>query len=403
MASSTAAAIALRFPDLVRVAGETLCGRVDLHVALAQEDHIEQLRVKLRGSITTKITTQNGQTTYTHVQTIPLVHWSQILWKQGTAFPEPGSHVLSCPFQFQLPANLPPSFYCASNSRGAISYSLEVVGDRPGLFRLNRRLRRLISVVPAASQGQLLAKESLNQGWSGPWRDIKAAEKMRQGIWGDYSFARATLSLPDLPSFPIATPIPFTLHIMTETKSVHRSERPEDKHGKPLFPAPPTRSSELTRDLHRQTEVRVRSRTRHVNDTFRLKQGIPSSGDGQSAVVNEPEWVPQEDKDRGIWRRTVQLNSTLVFPFAPTFKTETLDWTYELRFVVPFPGFGNNLKIRIPIHLGAGSACPPPPIGAAGSSNITYADILPAGPPPMLDLPPSYWAGEDHDWGDEKN
>ncbi|KAJ6622100.1 hypothetical protein B0H10DRAFT_1762576, partial [Mycena sp. CBHHK59/15] len=123
-----------------------------------------------------------------------LVHSNQSLWKQGTTFPEVGSHVLMCPFQFQLPENLPPSFHCSAHLRaGAISYSLEVVGDRPGLFRLNCCIRRLISVVPAASQNQLLAKDSLRHGWTGPWKDITQDKKLRTGIWGDYSHAHATM------------------------------------------------------------------------------------------------------------------------------------------------------------------------------------------------------------------
>ncbi|KAJ7496759.1 hypothetical protein FB451DRAFT_1208704 [Mycena latifolia] len=399
--------ITLHFQDLVRVAGETIEGRVDLDVSLAQEDHIEQLRVKLRGSITTKITTQNGQTRITHTSNVPLIRSNISLWTQGTAFPEPGSHVLTCPFRFQLPENLPPSFHCSAHSSGgAISYSLEVVGDRPGLFRSNRRIRRLISVVPAASQSQLLAKESLTQGWMGQWRDIKQDDKLRTGIWGDYSHAHATLSIPDLRSFPIATPIPFSFHVVTETKVLNRSDRPEDKHGKPLFPAPPTRSSQLTQVLRRQTEIRARGRTRHVDNTFDL-QGIRSLRNVETvraveAVVDEPEWIPKDGKDRGLWKRSVHFNSTLSFPFAPTFSTEILDWLYVVQFVVPFPGIGNDLKLQFPIHLGPGSPCPPPPIGVSGSSSISYADVPPAGPPPMQDLPPSYWAGDDHDWDDEK-
>ncbi|KAJ7503134.1 hypothetical protein B0H11DRAFT_619688 [Mycena galericulata] len=396
--------ITLHFQDIVRIAGETFVGYVDLNVALAQEEHIEQLRIKLRGSLTTTITTQNGQNRVTHREVVPLVRLDQSLWKQGSSFPEPGSHIVSCPFQFKLPENLPPSFHCAQSSRGSISYSLEVVGDRPGLFRLNRRIRRLISVVPAASPAQMLVKESLRQGWTGNWKDIKAEEKLRQGIWGDYSNARVTLTLPSLPSFPIATPIPFSFHVVTETKVHPRSDRPEDKHGKPLFPEPPTRSSQLSPVLVRQASVRVRGRSRLVTDTFGL-QGIRGSSQARAvqATVDDPEWIPKDDKDRGIWRRTVHFNSTLTFPFAPTSNTQNLDWQYALQFVVPFPGIGNDLKIRTPLHLGAASPCPPPPIGAAGTSSLSYADIPPAGPPPMLDLPPSYWAGEDHDWGDEKN
>ncbi|KAJ7640789.1 hypothetical protein DFH06DRAFT_1334510 [Mycena polygramma] len=414
MASSTdPQAITLNFQNLIRVAGETIAGTVDLNVALAQEHRIEHVRIKLRGSITTRITTQNGQTRITHRQTVPLVHSDLLLWTQGAAFPAPGSHVLSLPFQFHLPANLPPSFHCDAHSRGgAISYSLEVVGARPGLFRFNRRIGRVFSVLPAADQSQLLAKESLRQGWVGAWRDIERADQIRQGIWGEYSRTHATFSIPNLRSFPVATPVPYSFHVVTETKTMDQSDRPEDKHGKPYFPAPPTQASRLTLGLRRRATIRVRDRIRHVEDSYDL-QGIRSFGDAKpvarphvEVTVDDPVWIPKDDKDekkaRGIWRRAVHFNSTLAFPFAPTFNTETIDWAYTLQVVVPFPGIGNDLKLEVPIHLGPGSACPPPPIGAAGTSSLTYADVLPAGPPPMLDLPPSYWTGDDHDW-DEKS
>ncbi|KAJ7647810.1 hypothetical protein FB45DRAFT_894518 [Roridomyces roridus] len=395
MTSTPNNSIALHFQNIPRIAGETICGNVDLNVALAQEEHVEALRIKLRGAIVTRIQVQNGQNTVTHTETIPLIHANQLLWTQGSSFPEPGSHVLSCPFQFKLPDNLPPSFQCrANNRRGAISYSLEVVGDRPGLFRFNRRIYQLFSVLPAASRNQMVVAESLRQGWAGQWADVKANEKLRQGIWGDYSHAYATISFPSLPSVPISIPIPFSIHIATETKSLPRSERPEDKHGKPLFPAPPM---EVSVALCRFAEVRVRGRTRNVDDSFTLRAHEPQ------VVIHEPEWVPKDDKDKGIWRRAVHLNFELLFPFAPTSNTNTIEWMYLLKFVAPFPGIGNDLKIQMPIHLSPASGCPPPPIGAAGLSSSTYADNIPAGPPPaMLDLPPSYWAGEDHDWGDEK-
>ncbi|KAJ7689771.1 hypothetical protein B0H17DRAFT_1065849 [Mycena rosella] len=409
MASSTTPQpITLKFQNVVRVAGETIEGSVDLNVALAQEDHIQQLRIKFRGAITTKITIQDAQTSTTHIETIPLIHSDLSLWKQGAAFPDAGSHILVCPFRFKLSENLPPSFHCSGHSAtgATISYSLEVVGDRLGLFRPNERLRRIISVVPAASQSQLLVNESLRQGWIGQWKDTKQDIKLRRGILGHYSHAYVTLWIPDLASFPISTPIPFSFHIVTETKVIDRSDRPEDKHGKPLFPAPPTSSTQLTQVLRRQTEVRVRDIIRYEEDTFDL-QGTRNLGDaaqlrGVDAVVDELQWIPKEGKDRGVWRRGAHFNSTLSFPFAPTVRTKTLDWLYVLQFVVPFPGIGNDLKLEFPIHLGPGSPCPPSPNGMHGLSSRTYAEVLPAGPPPMLDLPPSYWAGDDHDWDDEK-
>ncbi|KAJ7458867.1 hypothetical protein FB451DRAFT_1563751 [Mycena latifolia] len=340
-------------------------------------DHIEQLRIKFRGALVTRMTSQSGQDRVTHTDTVPLVHTDLNLWTHGgTAFrgSEAGSPVIAHPFRFQLPENLPPSFHCSGNScRATISYSLEVVGDRPGLLRANRRIRRLISV-----------------GWTGPWKDITRDQKLRVGLWGDHSHARATvklfffrssrvrflnralqLSLPDLPTLPITTPIPFRLDIVTETKLVRRSEHPVDKAGKPLFPAPPVRSAQFTQVLRRGTEVRVRGQMRE-----RVAQAA-------EAVIDEPD-------------------STLSLLLAPTFSSVSLGWLYVLQFVVPFPGIGNDLKLQFPIRLGPGSPCPPPPNGAPGSSSTSYADVLPVGPPPMQDLPPAYWAGDDHDWDDEK-
>ncbi|KAJ7640784.1 hypothetical protein DFH06DRAFT_1215230 [Mycena polygramma] len=389
-------AFALNFPDFVRVAGETIAGTVNLHLALAQEHHIEHLQIRLTGSISTLIQT-SGESTENHRQTISLLDLVLALWSPGSASPEGGSGILSIPFQFQLPENLPPSFHCnASPHGGEISYCLEVVGNRHGSFRANRRLRQLLWIVPAATQSQLLAKESLRQGLVESWRDIKHEQRLRRGIWGEYSRAWATLSIPNLRSFPVATPVPYSFHVVTETKTVDRSVRPEDKHGKPLFPAPPTEATMPTRVLRRRTTIRVSDRSRDLEESFALRR---LNNQSSNVHVDEPVWIPKDRKDekkgRGVWKRAVRFESTLTLAFTPTFSTETIDWVYTLQFGVTFPGLGNDLKLEVPIRLGPGLASPPP-LGAAGTSSLGYAGILPVGH--MLDLPSSYWESEDHDW-----
>ncbi|KAF7333460.1 Arrestin-N domain-containing protein [Mycena venus] len=395
--TSTQEPIRLRFDNgRVRVAGEIIAGHVDLNVALAQELHIQRLWIKLRGVVKTRIKVSGEEP---DINSVTLIREKQSLWTAGSAFPEPGSQILSCHFQFQLPETLPPSFHSSDSSfhAGVISYSLEAVAEKHGRFRANHQVRRLFSVVPAASSDQLLAKESLRDGWTGKWRGIKQEKKMRNGIWGDYSHAHAILSIPDLPSYPINTPIPFRLQISTETKLVHRSDRPE-KHGKPLFPAPPTYLSQVKGTLRRVTEIIVRDKTRHQTNTFDLPltQGLENAEmervrllwDTQ-AVVDEPRWIPR-DKDHGIWKRSALFTPTLIFAIPPSHSTEALEWQYELHFVVLFPGMGNDLKLWTPIHLNASSACPGPP-GATDSSL----------PLPKIYLPPVYWSGKDHDWGDD--
>jgi len=184
---------------------------------------------------------------------------------------------------------------------------------------------------------------------------------------------------------------------------MHQSDAPVSTT---LFPAPPA-ASDVTIFLRRWVEMRARRLTRQVTDERKL---LGSLGDRKWVAsvrkeTNAPEWMPDADKKgHGIWRRSVKFNSTVSIPYAPTFNTRIVECGYQLTFLVPYAGFGNDVKIVVPIRLNAGVGCPPPPAGAAGSSSITYADVLPAGPPPpMLDLPPAYWS-EDHGWdADEKS
>ncbi|KAJ6473649.1 hypothetical protein C8R47DRAFT_1022495 [Mycena vitilis] len=397
-------AFALNFPDFVRVAGETIAGTVSLHLALAQEHRIEHLQIRLTGSISTYVVHAQGYLIQTqpHTNEWGLLDSVLSLWSPGSASPEGGSGILSIPFQFQLPENLPPSFHCnASPHGGEISYCLEVVGNRHSSFRANRRLQQLVWIVPAATQSQLLVKESLRQGLVESWRDIKHEQRLRRGIWGGYSRAWATLSIPNLRSFPIATPVPYSFHVVTETKTVDRSDRPEDKHGKPLFPVPPTEAAMPTRVLRRRTTIRVSGRSRDSEEFFALRR---FNNQGSSVHVDEPVWIPKDRKDenkgRGVWRRAVRFESTLTLAFTPTFSTETIDWVvrpssslyplgfdstqYALQFGVAFPGLGNDLKLEVPISIGPGLASLPP-LGAAGASSLGYAEILPVGH--LLDLP----------------
>ncbi|KAJ7017581.1 hypothetical protein C8F04DRAFT_1333056, partial [Mycena alexandri] len=395
--------VTLHFQDITRVAGETIQGHVELNVALAQGDSLEQLRIKFKGTIHS-IVAQTGKAAIAYHSTIMLFHTKLPLWSRGAAFPEPGTDTLVFPFEFTLPKKLPPAFHCSATSRSAtIGYSLEVVGERAGFYRTSRRIRRLISVVPAASQSQLLAKETLTRGWNGPWREITLEEKVRQGLWWVDRNGNIFLQLtvPDMSSYPIATAIPFKFRVQTETKPMRASDHSVDEPGKRLFPAPPAMSSDVKLILRRRAEIRIPPRTHHVEDEYPLEGSL---GDVKRVaavhqIVEEPEWIPmpgeKDEKGRGVWRRAINFEFTISIPYAPTCSTKILDWHYILRFIVPFPGLGNNLELEVPIHLDPGLACPPPPIGIAGSSTLTYADVLPAGPPPpMLDLPPAYWAGD---------
>ncbi|KAJ7072712.1 hypothetical protein C8F01DRAFT_258612 [Mycena amicta] len=402
-------AIKLHFPDFVRVAGETLQGHIDLDLNAAYADKIEKVRIKLRGSIVTRITERVHEagkeaesTTHYQTQTIELVRLDQLLWDQ-TNSAQGLPQVIQCPFQLPLPPNLAPSFHYSHNNRAVtISYSIEVVGSRHGLFHANRRIRKIFSVVPAASPWELNATASLRQGWQGPWKPYTIKKEIRHGLFGDHSEATMELVLPDLPSLPMGVNVPFALHIWTKTKPVHQEEL-EDKHGK-LFPAPPQTAAEVEVELNRQGRMRVHSKSEPLDEDIQLRGGL---GD-KNAVGNirttfdQPQFTPLPDhKNKGVWARAVHFEGALVIPETPSFTAETADWHYILKVKMDFPGLGNILEFKIPIHINSGAACPPLP-QTGYQFNVPYAYPLPTGPPPMINLPASYWTGEHHNW-DEAN
>ncbi|KAJ6497530.1 hypothetical protein C8R45DRAFT_983253 [Mycena sanguinolenta] len=330
--------VTLYFHDITRVAGDTITGQVDLDVAL--RGNLEHLQITLKGTIYCRITggERRGGTTTDRRQTITLFDSNIRLWDRGTAFPAPGSHILHCPFQFLLPENLPPSVHCVTaNCKGIICYALELVGKRAGFYSKNLRIRRVISVVPSATQRQLLTRESLRQGWDGLWRDFTKEEKLRQGIWGEYSRARVRLTLPDMVSYPTATAIPFSFHVETETKSMPSSGAPVDKHGKPLFPAPPGVSSNVKLVVHRRAEVRADRFSASVEDDF-IPEGSLSDVAQVQQFFEEPEWIRSAglkgEKGQGIWKRAVHFHSAVVMPYAPTTLTRILGWRVSHFFYI---------------------------------------------------------------------
>ncbi|KAF8146985.1 hypothetical protein K438DRAFT_2027943 [Mycena galopus ATCC 62051] len=261
--SSSIKPITLHFQNVVRIAGERIEGRVDLNEPLAREDGIEHLRIEMRGVVKTRIASQfiGGRVVITNTQAVSLFSSSEMTQTLWTFKSEQiGSDVVSSPSDSRCPKTCPRPFFMGK--------------ARPQVFSGSPRGPTWRQEPPnpeSASESQLLARESLKQGWTG-----KQEAKIRQGFWGDCSSVQATLSLPELPSFPVSAPIPYTLHIITETKTLSRSDRPE-KDGKPLFPAPPTQSSGVLQILRRTIEYTITEAAGTVhrerrNDTFDLQR-----------------------------------------------------------------------------------------------------------------------------------
>ncbi|KAJ7093139.1 hypothetical protein C8R44DRAFT_815672 [Mycena epipterygia] len=397
-------AISLHFQNGVRISGELLEGYVELNVPLALQDGIECVRVKLRGSIYVEITetsnTNNQHTSSTQRRRIQLLRADATLWTQSSA----QTGTLNLPFQFQLPFDLPPSFHSSVPDRkGIISYAIEVVADRPGIFKSNRRIAAVFSLVPPAAPQDLAFQQFLLQGWSDEWKAVVHEDKIRRGIWGDYSIVKTKLVMPALAAFPMSTVFPFRIHITTETKPMKHTDGPEEKN-KPLFPAPPMNLSQLQLSLIRNVHFRAGARHSQTSETVLIlsKTGDYPTSSTLLMEADPPEWIQSQNSDKGIWRRTVHMQSTMSLSVPPTFNTEILSWDYAFRFWVPFPGMGNDVQSDSAVWIVPGFACPPSqPFSRGPDSTLTYADVPPPGPAPNLDLPPAYWAGENHDW-DEK-
>ncbi|KAH6916674.1 hypothetical protein BKA70DRAFT_1485324 [Coprinopsis sp. MPI-PUGE-AT-0042] len=398
--SSQEGAIKLLFDGRTYVAGERVSGVVELDFQLALEDKIKQVKIKLRGTASTYITESTGQSTVTYHSSHRLVREDIVLWTQGT-YPPPGTHILQLPFEFQLPVDLPGSFRSKwADPNATISYGIEVVADRPGFFRFNRRLGHIFPVLPTATQEEVENALRLDQGWPGEWKSVERSSEIRKRFWGEYSRVQAQVWLkfqyPALNSFPVGIPIPISIIVTTITKTMKKSETPDDAFSanpdKPLFPPPPQGAGDVC--LFLDALVNIRAQGRHVS--MRDKH-LPMGGFGKSnaesryvrVTPSEPVWLPAAEKgEEGKWKREVRFDTTMLLKCPPTLDLEIVKCTYELNIEIPFPGLGNSLKFQIPIHIDSG-------LGPFDPD---------APPPPALDLPPSYFTGEHHDWdGDEKS
>jgi hypothetical protein len=134
----------------------------------------------------------------------------------------------------------------------------------------------------------------------------------------------------------MSTPIPFRLLVVTETKPLKLSDAPSPfpTNKEPLFPAPPASASQIDLHLTRYVDIRARGYHRSYKDRVRSLGGMGDSstsarlGENLHMRTEEPEWVPQpgekDEKDRGVWRRKVHIESSMTLSCPPSFSGTTL-------------------------------------------------------------------------------
>lgn len=223
----------------------------------------------------------------------------------------------------------------------SISYAIEVVGESSSKLARNKRVGAVFAVIPAAAPEDVDARQRLMAPWSGPFRDISKQESIRTAPWESYSHLEAILRLPDLPSFPISTNIPFRFRITTTTKPMAKAvgSAPVDKKGAPLFPAPPAQPEDV--DFRLATAVcviapgpsdsatmvpaaRIAWTTAGVGGISGFGQApLPDLHDAMQVEVADPEWVAT-DGQKGAWRRETTFMGSIRFNCAPSFRHANL-------------------------------------------------------------------------------
>ncbi|KAI0650970.1 hypothetical protein C8Q79DRAFT_945987 [Trametes meyenii] len=394
MSTSGDQAISLRLHHNIYVSGCPIDGEIVVNYRLLQEDGVQEIYVKLRGSAKTRL--KRGKSTYRESMT--LLREDVLLWTRGTVYPPPDSDLLRIPFHLPLPPYLPPSFeHNTYRGKASVCYSFTVVGVRPGALQFNRRIHRAIAIVPCDgnalyTQAKIGALASgLEQSWKVGWRK----EKIRRGLWGRRSTVEVHLSVPDTPSLPILVAIPYVIHVKSITAPVSRAEADSQAADQVIFPPVPCAFSQFTFRLYRHILFRTLAHTEARTDevvVFRQKADVPLVVD-----VAPPKWVPvlgtgREASDgKGRWVQESTFRSTIQLDCPPSFAIDIMRCEYFLSLNVPFPGIGNDVEVRIPVVISSGSVTP---IVRQESATTQL---------PFLDLPPAYWDTNNGEWDDHRD
>ncbi|KAI0087763.1 hypothetical protein BDY19DRAFT_222077 [Irpex rosettiformis] len=392
----------LLFNPTLKVAGETVHGEVHLNFPSLMKDEIEAVYVKLQGFVYTQIYRQitpniDGR----RDQRMELVNQSVCVWKQDErVYPPTGSETLKRQFTFKLPDNLLPSFECGKrgNQGGRVRYFVQAFGKRPAAsWRADPSVVMPFPVFPSLSSGAEL-RETLRQGWRGSWRSFSQEKDIRRGIWGEHSHVKATLTIPRIDALPVLTPIPYTLTITTHSKPMKRSEN-DSIPTNLIFPVPPNPDQV---DFWVESDAFIRADTwaAAINGSVVVHLGgLGSSGTNNKVTHVEPVyaetagkvWIPStgdKNDQRGRWKQEIVFRSNFFLTCAPSFTSDLIDVKHNLKLRVDFPGVGNSLNMEVPVKI-ISSIYPPEQKAWDG-------------PPPALELPPTYYQTIEWDHDEKK-
>ncbi|KAJ7760724.1 hypothetical protein DFH07DRAFT_430099 [Mycena maculata] len=174
--------------------------------------------------------------------------------------------------------------------------------------------------------------------------------------------------------------IPFTFHVVTHTKPVHRDNLEDG-----LFPTPPTSPADVELVMYCRRDMRSTSaparRKGQLGGIRRASRPCGCRSTSRSALTRPSTRIRLSGRARCISKACSR---------------SPLRRRYVLRVKV---GMGNDLELEAPVHIDSGAGCPPPRL-PGHQPHAVYP--LPYGPPSMMRLPLAYWDGKDNEWDEEK-
>ncbi|KAI0741772.1 hypothetical protein C8Q80DRAFT_1110257 [Daedaleopsis nitida] len=419
---TSSSALAVHLPPIIYTNGSTVEGEVEIDFRALQEENIDEVQARFRCVSEAAIGGPKAMDAQ-DAKLVRLTGEDTSLWSRGGAYPQPGSHTLRCPFKFTLPPEVPPSFHYASRSYGAnVRYSVTAVGVRKGR-RINKRHQVTFAVLPLDKVGARIKAAGETHGW----KKFNREERIRKGLFGEYSKVEVELALADIPVLPIFSTIPYSISVTTTSPPLSRSKANALPADKPVFPPVPASPHDMEFKLNRRLKLTasgtIHEPTMDVASFLGGKEGERASAPIEADVPGRL-WVPlasatedtyketESEKGQvgergseaadpnamGMWVQRATYRSTFRLTCAPSFAVENIRCSYKLVVKVPFPGVGNDLKLEVPVTVTSGivrTLAPEQP-----EQSDPSRDAL----PPNLDLPPAYWEAVDADYEiDEKN
>ena len=135
-------------------------------------------------------------------------------------------------------------------------------------------------------------------------------------------------------ALPVFAPIPFTLTVITHSKTMKRGDKSSDG---PIFPNPPQRPEEINFRLESDVWLRAQSWDTTRQGIFITRLGGLGSGEKTTAFglihvdVLEKIWIPEGEKtENGKWKQEVTFKSSFQLNCAPGFSSETMTLSASL-------------------------------------------------------------------------